>query len=137
MAGAAASAQERTPRSWLRVRPALAGWRRVPALAGAAFAIVLVTVLAFRALLPTTGPGATPTPAPTLPSPGATPEVRLLGDSRALRLRLGADFAPVDVIDAFNSIWVAGTHGFQVRRYDSASMVDTPGSLFHLRLASP
>ena len=132
VAGATGMPQERAPRRWLGL------WASggtsgipIPGLAGAAIAVVLVlAVIALRPALD--GPGSSPTPSPTptstvgpsvRPSAGlATPEPRLLGTASALRLRLGSDVAPIDVIGAFDSIWTADIHANDVRRFDPATM---------------
>jgi hypothetical protein len=51
-----------------------------------------------------------------------TPEAVRVGDALAQRLRLGGDFAPIDVVGAFESIWVSGIHAGQVRRLDPTTM---------------
>jgi DNA-binding beta-propeller fold protein YncE len=56
------------------------------------------------------------------PTPPATPESRLLGDSPGLRLRLGNGSTPIDVISAFDSIWTADAHAGEVSRIDPASV---------------
>jgi streptogramin lyase len=139
VSGAAGTAQDRTPRQWLRRRRAgfapaerQPWWSGVPALGGAA-AIALTAVLLVLALRPVLNvPGATPSAVPgasASPSappsvrPPATPESMLLGDHPALRASLtGAD--PIDVELAFGSLWTAGIHGPDVRRFDPATLVE-------------
>lgn len=133
VAAATALVPQAQPRGhWLRgngvARPR---WTTVPAL-GAAAAVLVAAILIVAALRPAiTGPGATPVPsaspsarpsATTLALP--TPELRLLGSTQALRLRLGPNAAPIDVIEAFDAIWVADIHVNVVRRFDPATMAE-------------
>jgi streptogramin lyase len=116
-----------------RARPS--AWRRAPALAGA-IAVVLVAVgLALIPGRPSTGPGATispiPSPTPsTSPTPSVSPpgtsgpEPTTVGSAAALRLFLGPDAAPIDVVEAFGSIWVADIHASDVRRFDPDTMAE-------------
>lgn len=46
----------------------------------------------------------------------------MVGALPALRLELGADAAPIALIDAFGSIWVADIHANDVRRFDASTM---------------
>jgi DNA-binding beta-propeller fold protein YncE len=115
-------------------------WRG-SALAGA-LGIVLVVAVAALTLRPGgTGPGtiggpsaslsrspaASPSPTP-LPSAEATPTASptpaptTLGGLSAQRLELGLDAAPIAVIEAFGSIWVANIHANDVRRFEPATM---------------
>jgi DNA-binding beta-propeller fold protein YncE len=131
MAGATGLPQERPARRLLPWAPGPG--RRLsipmPAIAGAAIGVaILIAAVALRpvpntpAASPTTAP--TPTGAPTSrPTPGTpTAEPQLLGSATALRLRLGNDVAPIDVISAFDSIWTADIHANDVRRFDPATM---------------
>ena len=54
------------------------------------------------------------------PSPAPTS----LGTLSARSLSLGTDAAPIDVTEAFGSIWVANIHANEVRRYDPATMAE-------------
>lgn len=117
------------------VRPA--GRPRLSVVAGA-LAIVIVTVgLALGPLRPSAGPGSTPgpsasvgaspgpsvTPSPSQPaSSPPTPIATTLGSLPARRLDLGPDAAPIHVIEAFGSIWIANIHANDVRRFDPATM---------------
>jgi streptogramin lyase len=98
--------------------------RLAPVLGGAAVAVIVLAI-GVSVLQPRTGPGGTPTPGPS-PSVRAvsTPQAALLGNASALRLPLGNDFAPIDVVGAFDSIWVAGIHADQVRRLDPTTMAE-------------
>jgi streptogramin lyase len=138
VAAAATTPQEQAPwwarggltdqRSW--------AWFRTPALAGALATVLIVAFLA-SVVRPPFGPGSTPTPSPTpstasTPAP-ATPQPVLLGESPALRLDLGIDAGPIDVIDAFGSIWIADIHANDVRRFDQSTMaelarIEVPGA---------
>lgn len=135
VAGATGLPQERATRRLLPWRAAPGGRFAIPlpAIAGAAIGVALLAaVIGLRPVLNT--PGSTPTAAPTptssitgsptpRPTPGTpTPEPQLLGSATALRLRLGNDVAPIDVIGAFNSIWTADIHANDVRRFDPATM---------------
>ena len=128
LTGAAATSQERAPRSWLR--PAARRPMLLPAFAGLA-AAVIVAVTVILALRPAINvPGGTPSPVPT-PSasptaiPEPTPQVVTLGTHRAVRLHLGTSFEAVDPISvafADGSIWTANIHGNDVRRFDPETM---------------
>jgi hypothetical protein len=130
-AATATAPQIRQRRGWLRGGGAVGRprWSTVPALAGAT-AVLVAAILVVAALRPViTGPGATTAPSPTpsiQPSPTTsaqrTAEPRLLGDTQALRLRLGINTAPIDVTEAFGSIWIADIHANDVRRFDPATM---------------
>lgn len=135
VAEAASTAQVRPARrpGWL---PWPTGPWAVPVFAGA-LAITIALALIVAGIRPVLGPGGTPTPPPAspvssaAPSPRATatvapgtPENVLIGDVQAQRLHLGTDVAPIDVIGAFDSIWIAGIHANQVRRYDSVTMTE-------------
>jgi hypothetical protein len=132
MAGATGMPQVRAPRRWLAWAPQAGRQIAIPmpAIAGAAIAVaILVAVIGLRPALNV--PGSSPSPAPTAtsvpstpqPSPAApTPAAQVLGDRAALRLALGSDVAPIDVISAFDSIWIADIHANDVRRYDPATM---------------
>jgi hypothetical protein len=63
------------------------------------------------------GPEQSAAPAPT-PTPEPTPYPTTVGDMPALVIPLGGDSAPIDVIDAFGSIWVANHHTDDVSRLD-------------------
>ena len=49
---------------------------------------------------------------------------QVLGGRAALRLSLGRDVAPIDLISAFDSIWIADIHANEVRRYDPTTMAE-------------
>ena len=72
---------------------------------------------------PSTAPSMTPAPSPSLSGP-PTPAGTTLGTFTARRLSLGVDAAPIGVIDAFGSIWVADIHADDVRRYDPLTMLE-------------
>lgn len=121
---AAATPQAAAPVRLPRVHSLSRPWLRLPALAGLAAAAVVVAMLA-GVLRPPTEPAATPlpTPSPTqTATPGPTPATVRLGDATALRLRLGSGTGPIDVIDAFGSIWVAEILRNEVIRLDAATM---------------
>lgn len=132
MAGATVLTQEPPSRPWL-------GWTRgsarrfaipLPAIAGAAVAVaILVAVIAFQPVTNVPGTSSTSAPTPTTGAPASTaapptPEVRTLGTASALRLRLGNDVAPIDVISAFDSIWIADIHANDVRRFDPDTLAE-------------
>jgi streptogramin lyase len=131
LAGATSLPRERATATGRFGRPR---WSRLPmsAVATAAIAIALVVAaIGFRPVLnqpgasPTAGATATPeatAPASAPASSSPTPEARALGSASALRLSLGRDAAPIDVIVAFDSVWVADIHADDVRRYDPATM---------------
>jgi hypothetical protein len=100
-------------RSWAPVRVQL------PAFAGVAAAVIALTLLFAALRAPSVGPKLSPSPSPTSAAtsrPLPTPELRLMGTSRGLRLRFGGDTAPIDLIDAFGSMWTADIHGPAVSR---------------------
>ena len=124
VAGAATVPQERAPRRWLEGR--FPGARvGMPALAGVVAVLIAVTLL-FSVLRPNNlQPGGSASPSPEATStrkPLGTPEVKLLGDSQALRLRLGGDTAPIGLAYAFGSIWTADFHAGAVSRINPASL---------------
>ena len=120
MAGATGTPRERTSRRWFGAdgsRPVVR--LPMPAIAGAAVAVaILVAVIALRPVFNV--PGTTPAPAPSAAEP--TPEARVVGDHAGLRLRLGNGVAPIDVIGAFGSIWIADIRAGDVRRFDPLTM---------------
>lgn len=114
-------------------------WWNRSALAGAAGVVVLVVAVAFtlRSIGPGPdtqgGPDASPSPSPELtPSPTPTPSPTLAPlpspqatsfdgtDGRALRL--GANAGPIDVVEAFGSIWTANIFSHDVSRLDPTTM---------------
>jgi YVTN family beta-propeller protein len=94
----------------------------------AVVAIVVVSALAVARLPTSTRVGVQPTPAPSaaaspsavapLPSPNAT----TLDGLSAQVVRLGADAGPIDVVEAFGSIWVANMHSNDVIRIDGTTL---------------
>jgi YVTN family beta-propeller protein len=129
-----------------RTRPHVVGaekasrWWSGSALAGAVGIVVLVTVVAFtlRSIGPGPGtqggPSASPSPSPELtPSPSPTPSPSVLAplpspratflDGTAAQvLRLGIDAGPIDVVEAFGSIWTANIHSNDVSRLDPTTL---------------
>lgn len=108
-------------------------WRFASGLAGAATITLVVVTMGIVLSQTGTGPGSTATPTPTSspsrspsPSPSAPPSPvsTTLGTSSARSLSLGTDAAPIAVIEAFGSIWVANIHANEVRRYDPATMAE-------------
>ena len=64
-------------------------------------------------------PGSTAPEASAIPpTPAPTPYATMAGDLPALVIPLGGDAAPLDVVDAFGSIWVANHHSNDVVRLD-------------------
>lgn len=116
-------------------RPRSLSWRR-PLLLGSAATALVVAVLSLTLRPAPVGPGASgssPRPSTTAsPSLGPssiassgtspTPRPTTLGSLSAARLFLGPDAGPIDVTQAFGSIWVANIHANDVRRYDPATM---------------
>jgi DNA-binding beta-propeller fold protein YncE len=115
-----------------------AAWRG-SVLAGALGLVLVVVVVALTLRPGGTGPGtiggpsASPLPSPAVtpsatPSPVATasasptPAPTTLDGLSAQRLDLGLDAAPIAVIEAFGSIWVANIHANDVRRFEPATM---------------
>ena len=105
-------------------------WQQLPAVAGLAAVLVIAAVIAIGVGPRGTRPAATPSPtssptpsasssptAPALPTPAATD----IAGVSATRLDLGRDSAPIDVVEAFGSIWVANIHASDVRRYDETT----------------
>ena len=93
-------------------------------------AIAIVAVCAFGAtkLLPSTGvagqptPGPPATPSPTGLAPLPSPRSTTLDGLSAQVVRLGADAGPIDVVEAFGSIWVANIHSNDVSRLDGTTL---------------
>jgi streptogramin lyase len=123
MASLGTAQQERAPGGWLAgVAP-----RRLriplPALAGAV-AAVLAIALAVTLLQPPLGPAGTPAPSPpakTVPAPTAQAVTLATGQS-AVRIALGPNTRPNDVVDAFGSIWTADMGANDVRRFEPGTM---------------
>ena len=123
VASAGSTPQERAPGGWLVGLSTRRLRIPVPALAGAV-AAVLVIVFAVTVLQPPHGPGATPVPSPsqtTVPAPTAQSVTLPTGQS-AMRIALGPNAGPNDVIDAFGSIWTADLGANDVRRFEPATM---------------
>ncbi|HEY3334032.1 MAG TPA: hypothetical protein VGK16_02255 [Candidatus Limnocylindrales bacterium] len=147
----ARTSRTRQARRWWALRPLGRGldglpgsdvrrpstWQRASAFAGAIGILVVVVGLAFVLRPGVTGPGTLvrPSPSPSLsasPSatasaspfvrPSPTPVPTVLGSTAARRLGLGDNAGPIEVTEAFGSIWVADIHGNDVRRYDPATM---------------
>lgn len=79
---------------------------------------------------PTPSRAATPTPSG---SPSPTPVSTTIGALSAQSLSLGIDAGPIEVTEAFGSIWVADIHANDIRRYDPATFeelnrIPTPGA---------
>jgi len=98
-------------------------------LAVAAIAVVAVTAFAIARLLPDQGVGTEPTPRPTAtPGPSPTlsplpsPQATSLDGSPAMVLRFGIDAGPIDVVEAFGSIWTANIHSHEVVRLDATTV---------------
>ena len=62
------------------------------------------------------------TPAPTQAGPMPTPVAGMLGELPVTTLSLGDDAAPIDIIFAFDSIWIANHHSSNVMRLDPTTM---------------
>ena len=132
VAGAADTTQDRAPRAWLGgrrragsgSRPIARWWEAAPALAGVA-AVALVALLVTFVLRPVPGPGGTPTPIPSATAtPGPTPLAVDVGDHAAMRLNLGVDAGPIDLIFADGSIWNANIRAGDIRRFDPSTMAE-------------
>jgi len=67
---------------------------------------------------PSVSGSSAPEPSAILPTPAPTPYATMAGDLPALVIPLGGDSAPIDVVDAFGSIWVANHHSDDVSRLD-------------------
>jgi DNA-binding beta-propeller fold protein YncE len=130
-----------TPRK--RPRPQVIGPRRAPAwqrastLAGAVALVAIAVALGIGVSRTGPGPGsptspslspaasASPSESPSAsPAPVVTPSPKatVLGTFPAERLSLGVDAGPIEVTEAFGSIWVADIHANDVRRYDPATL---------------
>lgn len=124
-----------------RPRPGAIGLLRAPAwprrssLAGAIALLAIAVALGIGVSRSGPGPGATSSPSPSpagspshSPSASASlralpsPEATTLGTFSALRRGLGGDAGPIDVTEAFGSIWVADIHAADVRRYDPVTL---------------
>lgn len=131
-----------SPARWRRTRPRLVGaeevsrWWSRSALA-VAVGVVLVTAVSFtlRSIGPGPdsqgGPDASPSPSPVLtPTPTPTPTLAPLPSPRATSfdgidaraLRLGAGAGPIDVVEAFGSIWTANIFSNDVSRLDPTTL---------------
>ena len=66
-------------------------------------------------------PSGSEEPASQAPTPVPTPLATITGDHRALVIELGPDQAPIDVVVAFGSVWVANHHSDDVVRIDPAT----------------
>ena len=96
-------------------------------LAVAAIAVVAVTAFAVTGLLQdhdvgaTPSPTLTPVPSPTL-APLPSPQATSLDGSPATVLRIGIDAGPIDVAEAFESIWIANINSNEVVRLDPTTL---------------
>lgn len=86
--------------------------RRVP--------VVLLLVLACAACSPSASPASSSSEAPPseTATPLPTPLATVTGDHGALVIELGLDQAPIDIVVAFGSVWVANHHSDDVVRLD-------------------
>jgi hypothetical protein len=133
VASAGTTPQVRVPGGWLVGGSTRRLRMPVPALATAA-AAVLVIAFTVTLLQQSIRPGTTPAPSPmeTVPASTAQP-LTLSTGQKALRIDLGANARPNDVIDAFGSIWIADAGANDVRRFDPATMreiarIEVPGA---------
>jgi len=83
----------------------------------------LAALLLCAACSPSARASPSDSPSAELPSeipqtPAPTPYATMAGDLPALVIPLGGDSAPLDVVDAFGSIWVANHHSDDVSRLD-------------------
>jgi YVTN family beta-propeller protein len=114
-----------SPVGSLRDRP-LATYMK---LAVAAVAVVAVTAFAVARLRPDQGVGTQPTPttsapvlSPTPLTPLPSPRAATVDGAAAQVLRLGIDAGPIDVVEAFDSIWTANIHSNDVSRLDPTTL---------------
>jgi YVTN family beta-propeller protein len=115
-------------------------WRSGSALAGAVAIVLVVTVVALTLRSIGPGPGTqggpsaspalspspeltpSPTPSPTALAPLPSPRATSLDGTAAQVLRLGSDAGPIDVVEAFRSIWTANIHSNDVSRLDPTTL---------------
>jgi hypothetical protein len=69
-------------------------------------------------------PGVTATPRPTA-APAATPTVTTVDGLTVTTISLGVSAAPIDVVSAFGSMWVALHHQGAVSRLDPVTLMET------------
>lgn len=108
-------------------------WQRASGLAGAIALVAIAIVLGIGVSRSGPGPGATTSPSASPaaspssslpPSAEPSPVATTVGTFTATRKDLGPDAAPIDVTEAFGSIWVADIHASDVRRYDPATLAE-------------
>jgi streptogramin lyase len=114
------------------------GRARVPwvraSLAGVTAIVLVVAVLglALRSISPGPGDSGGPSPSSSLADPATPalqptplPEATLLDGASTPILRLGRNAGPIDVVAAFDSIWVANIFSHDVSRIEPVTLVET------------